>query len=1041
MTIESIKCTAAETGLLKTAIQQRLAAKLLRPSTIEDMQLRLRCTTETAMMVIIGRIKEYCSGMYQTMQQLGINVTPDNTTLQQICVGMGVSLPTPHQVPVTDIARHNPQDMQTSALIQLFLLYVETIGDIPLIFWNTMSFEHQINFANRSGPYITQLHNNKLMLPVIQLINDRLPPYLEIRPIGLTSHHTEDIAASIFKAFSHQTADWCRYLASDLIQTLPVEADSVDNLTAIATTTLDLAQKFATWIMVIYRNRSQWAHWIEEFFTCSEGFTKSIDRIQVDNPRFFESSESRIMVIIAWLANSQWNPFRITMEELQLRIDNHINIELISLADWLSSLARHAAFMRFNMTEDVSNMLLSLSPLLEDRNTLIRMLSLLTTAFEDQINELDYQAAGPLFAEMSELFSTIEWLVKRKPMNIGTDTLTAFLLSQPQRPIVEDIDEDRPVLYFPILRSMSLGAKRNLLSQPPSRDSCSETDMTEFTSRIRQNLLTLVETSLPQRCYGLVSTCDNYQYALYHMIKNALIRSIYQDRQRSVLCIGNSSGLLARLSLATYPQALISHISCDNIIVNNEHRTVYGPRGLITPPELQSAMRDLHMVRRLHLVHGTDGDLTSATAMTNSNMLAPLSNTDLQTVFVDLTCVPSQHQLLALKNILLLLHTINQINVPLSVLWAVNNMDMNAVYKALSLGLRSTVEIVGAEYLCMPTMLVTIQVTAIQNISRICTLPLSIRTAIEATILDSSAVTIGPPHEMFLAVTAELGLLCNITLEDALQTPGIIASITGTCSCTLLDSIIGQLALQSGRSYEYLFTRYKGEKMTLDEARLDLELIGSYVRSTALEICLQSAHSIEFLEICTNKMRNHVHEFLNNTNFVGQFQVYPLNEPIHVRQVTRHHHSLLLGSRQIVLSVGNSRLDLLGRFNQGIASGFDILHKVCAVQIATVDPVNTKGRAYANMDPKIAYNICCENITREQAILKLNQAKLHIQSWMNHLLQDIRVRDLPAMQPMNERSPIYRERRPDEESSPEYFPESPVYNGNNIILQIIKYCS
>lgn len=1013
--------------LLRSAVQQQITSRLVNPSTIEDLRERLRCTPETAVHVLLCRIREYCTGVYSTMQQLGINITPDEATLQQLCSSMGVQLPRPHQVHLSEIADRNPVEIRKSSVVELFHLFSDAVCLIAPEAWYSLGFDLELTFARRSAPFISQLHYHRFLGGVIDQINSESPLHLQIPAIGLSSSHSEDVASSILRAFSYQTIEWCQKLSTEVYPASTFEVTNATLYPALAGQLASKAQNFAAWLLSTMHTTFQWRSWYLRMRSITNNFTEPVDAMTLAHPEIGSAPEIVTIAMLLWNYSVRWPIKQLTQQDIESAIDAHEVIEIVPSDQFKDSFLRFAALLLIQPGGNLRNLHALLSTTEDSDEELVRIYLYLMELVQPLVDALFNEQPNPLLDALDIVRSASAWLTNRRIVAVGTDTLVEFLLNLPAGEPAQE-EEARPSpLVFPMARISSSAAKLITLTQLPSPDSCAKTTMTDFLNRWTIALQTIVREHMPGRPVGLISSCDQYQYAINHLVKHVNLRTARSGRVRSVICMGNVSGLLARLCLKAYPFAIIAHIACDIIDMRGQSRTITGNRGMQCPPELSSCLQHPETAHRLKLTHGVDGDMTSYTAMTNRTLHESLCATDVQVAYIDMTRIEPSNQPLVIRNILAFLETIGHFTIPVAMIWSLSSINLESVVKLLSLGLRSSLEIVGSEYLCTPCIVVSIQVTASHNIRKSCTLPLAVRTALEAATLDASVITIEAPQAMFLAVTEEWGLHSPTTLRNIIQLPTLSNLLHRCCCCKFLAQFSGNLEGQITSALSRIIESFHAESVPTEDQVDNLAILGTVMRTMGIQAASDVNSETDFLTRVELALVRVLQSLLRRHHTpTGDLSV-PITGHLAFSHLSPSGHSITLDAQHIVLTIRGHRLDILNKLNEGLAVGHDLVHRVCSIVLAPVDLNVPRSSAFAVLEPQLPYLTCCVTMSRPEYLIILNQERLQVHTWLTNSIGNMSIFTRAREEVQHPGSPLYHQDDNELEPSPAYHPESPVW--------------
>lgn len=1025
--LTSLKCTPAEEKSLQTAIQARLSQRVLNPYTVLQLSANLRCPPNLAVQILMSRLKEYSTGTYTTLVQLGIRVPPDNEIVQDMCTAMGISPPPTQRVNLDVIAHKDPELVATACLVEMYGLFVEVVGRAEPTVWSDSGITMGNLYKRRVCTLLTQIQGHGLIRLIVNRVNGVITTSVKIPDVAYSADFCDELGLHLFRAFSFRIDEWGRYLAMDIMPTMTIEGASCELYRTKAALILDNARLFARYLLFHQRSLYEWIQWFERLFALTEDFTREYEHLPLEIRSPMRTPITVDLAIIVALTYTNWFPSSITLDNLREAIEDQQENVLITSQFIAESLELPGAGLYEVMQEQLTHIIHAVKPEWIDRDQVKRACNTLIDVAYDILETYHGSEHNPIPGRIENLYGNIEWYLTRTPTNSTTDSLELFVQSLPQVPVDQDLVEDAEIPVYPFFRSRSPTLRQFVLQQAPSAASCKPAAMKEFVTETHTLCLQLAIQACPDRRSGPLSSCEIHQHSIFHWVNYSSIAWRATNHASMLLSLGNMSGYLSKVLLTHYPRDSVVHLSIPTIDTPQGSVQVHGRRTAMPPADLEQLSLHPALSRRLHVFNGPDGDITSHTAMNGSNLRSVLALAPVKAVFCCMMGINPEHQDSVLSSVVSLMVRCRALGAPLLLIWRVNAVNLNTVARALSLGTVTAVDISGTEACVTPCLHVTVTITSPRAVGiKLPTLPLALQSDILALLREASRDEEGRPREASLAL---LDLYpAHITTPFAALVPysQLIMAFRPTCLCRLTRDLATQV--EPGNKFE--LTRVMDQCSVPGKTQEDL-LNGLCTLSALCEVmglchALKSGQSELFHDMACDQVREMYTDLCTpwlNANPAATFLTV---RDYTIDKVTVYHHRFILSARHIILQVSQSRVDLLHHYNLGIGMGLELITLVTAILSCPTDRLEDQEAALRRFHDTVTIEKCCRAHTTEALHTGLVCTRSNVRHWMDLQLASQRVSGLRPISPLPP-DLIVDPRTPERPgSSPRYEIHSPI---------------
>lgn len=346
MDVTSIHCSSSEEQLLKEAVAQKLAQQLLNPHSVADLAEILNSDPATAIQTLIQRIREFSSGIYSSMKQIGINVVPDGDMVNQLCDGLGLRRPQAHRVNIAALTAHNPQTVLNSCMRELFYIYIQCIGEARPNEWTLLGVEQSTSFAQRAATMLSTLQEHRLIRKLIVSINQQTQTSLQISEGVFSTKYSEELGKRIFLIFDARPESWSQLFSMQAMPPATIDGESLTIYQTQATIILRTARLYCRYILYSHHSRFEWDLWYTRLEQITNDFASTYEEVAEELAPDIRTVLCLDLALLLCLSTNEWRPPPLSQESLEEFSQEGIRRPLISGLRILNSL----------LLEDVDNM-------------------------------------------------------------------------------------------------------------------------------------------------------------------------------------------------------------------------------------------------------------------------------------------------------------------------------------------------------------------------------------------------------------------------------------------------------------------------------------------------------------------------------------------------------------------------------------------------------------------------------------------------------------------------------------------------------------
>lgn len=617
-------------------------------------------------------------------------------------------------------------------------------------------------------------------------------------------------------------------------------------------------------------------------------------------------------------------------------------------------------------------------------------------------------------------------------MNATTETLEAYVRDTAREDPADVEDEDEVVITnLAFFRTNSPAARVVDLQQIPSSDSSSVTAMTTFSAILHEQLQILIAKAPEPRSLGMISNCEVHQYALNHIVKFTNIQWRERREDSIIMSLGNSSGLMTKLLIQHYHLSTIIHLSIDTVETVDGLRQVTSMRSNAIPPELVDSLNAKNTRNRLVMIHGPDGNLQSNTAIQHLSQQPVLYEVPVRAVYLSLMEVNPKDQKGVISRIVKLILSLNAAGSVLIVIWRVNSIDITSLYLTLSLGTRSSIEVIGPEYLSTPVFQVAIHIASQRAMmAPRLAIPLSLQAAIQVCVQKSQLVGVETPHTAASITKDRILLSLNTNLASILLIPRMDSLLTDACVCSI-HVIIGPRLLQNTRrDLEQFCLGLHSRVKARDEVIVELESLGLLFQYAGVACTL--LHSV--VESCyddiLDEFRSLLYIVIRDVGVIPPGLVLLQGSSFTTRTFTPSGHKLTATPDSLVIQAYNIKLDLLRRFNLGVMAGYELLLIQRTFLTTNPNEADLLTEKLTMFSSSINIDQCCSATSPIEARNNLTSSEINLANWSRQLLINQGLVNIRPDPHAHQRRDLASPDRHAPDMSPEYFPESPELRGD-----------
>lgn len=1026
--IRGIRCTPKEELALARAIQQRLLQKFTPALSVVELQRLTNFNVYTSIVYLAQRVKEVSFQVTQALEQIGSSPAVIDENIDAVCVGLGVRTPRDIVGDMTPYTDKFPEQVGVAHALSLLHIYIEVAGNLNLGILSPSREESRSAFRAAIGPYLSRLHKEGSLLTTVAIINSALPVSLMLAPPTAGDRYTGALCNSIFTAFETQYEALATSLSGRARLATTMEVKTHEEYKTRSTLIVRNFQFFLRYHIYTKRHVMEWDEW----FLTVYNYLRQLDE---DGSTFgFEHEEGLLsetlydFVVLVVTFGKVWEASRLSEDEVEDLIRSGEPLPLVRVGNTLQAVQIPMGSDILRNEETLSRLIQNMCVAQTSMDQLEYLLPTLLDVVYAQYHKAVSDSDHPVSAIISHFFEINNHYILRQLYHT-TEAVAMQVLDDGDPQVLEA--EHMIEVVMTSKSRFNLTSPASILRtsrQIPNSTSCEEEVMQEFLARWTTELRELDRCSFESRSVGLLSTVEVNQYAIQHAVYYCRTLPGSDDKPVATYVLGNHSGFWTKMAMAHWKHDKIVHLSHDVRMLRGSQLPVLGETSSSTPPELSLVGMSETEAQRLVIEHGLFGDLASWSVYRSRKIAAIMTTHKARVLLLDMTSIDPSNQDAVIKNIITQFISTKQGNAPIVALWHCGSLSVKAFLRLVSTTNTCKFEVVGPEYCASPILISTIQ--PISNSALKATdfrLPLSFRTGLEVITREARDIGVGASENAFRSNLEDLVSQSCFRVSAVLPLPSVLSYVKDTCVCKLEDAI--RSCLTETLSLGILSHAEKFIKGGLPDAecQANLRLIGDLFTYLGVEAALRHSTVFDLVGALFDKFQESVTALIPHLlDAMPEFVVG--EQTVRFERLTAQDHALSMSEGACLLHYKNHAVDLLYRYNTGLAKAFDI--RMCLTHVLIQPPtrLHDKTKVMSTLYENLTLKPCCMQIAPDQAQATLLHLKTQLAIWIQGGLKNRLWNQRHQRAPRNPEfaSPEYAERR---EESPVYMPESPTWNG------------
>nr|QHA33906.1 reverse transcriptase [Atrato Chu-like virus 4] len=975
MYLRAVQCTDGENAMITRAAITRINQKLLEPSTLASVSQMWRCSANKAFQIVVARIREYVTGIYQSAALAGLPPMTDNETVQAICSSMGIIPQVRQSVKTTILSKTDPGVTSIAVISDLAFEYFKIASNSSQLFYHNLEAPDESGLRSMYSPILSLLHRENVLDKMVETFNLYAPNMLQIRIPRLTPLYTDMIAEQILKSFSQGTMHWLEKLRNEPFGRRIWDINSVAGFRASLihdTNILRLTLPKLLWSIIpadVWVASMEWLSDVTTDFTIF-----SADVLPEECPNDAIQGIAALNIILSILI-FDWPYIGYTDH----RITSYINDSETILLMNHQTLAELGAKQLVDYTPGLDE-----EPILSIRGGIQRYYDNLNwtqlqlNTFLRILRHITYfqlYDSVQILEDMSyQLLSSAAFLNTVNPLNATQNTIHQLIIR---------IQEEEPrhvqvppltAMQIPYLRETPPTAILHRLPTPIADGACTPEDLDIFLIGVRAGIDHILEVLPASKDIGLLSHGSQYQFSKAYSLLNGQPPSI--DRPNYLLVVyGDASGWIARVALNLYQKLHVLNFAIDIDLETTSPRRLIGNRARHYPSEL--ALLTEQEKSRLSVVHGIGGDICSATA--GRIMCKTVLDTDLTLaqLYFDLTTIPVTDQIQAIKGVANQIINLNWLTGPVWLLWDLRNINLMSFARSISWATEILIDIVCGYGLEAPVLVLRLSMLVMPNLTGLLTqVPFALRQSV-LTLLDNNIFhEMSTPYNYRPNLIQDLAPLINPSIFHLIPNLNMSEVPASTCLCELRPIILDIIESTITKLEGELQTKLNKQHINQDDYNYIAKLFRRVSRLIGVKtiVSYTSGEAFEALAI-SSMQRIFTNCFPPGTNHGGSYEVtdgrvlkWSQIGPISA-EITAQRHYVVIKSRAF-------QINLWAELTRGYSLGVDLIslwNLFCTYPVDRYDDLNLMLNRHLE---GLEVDICCTRNLRlahklEQLIVKL----------------------------------------------------------------------